>query len=552
MEARQHRRRRRGGIRQRQADEDSSSPDRSRSPCQRNLGGNVSSFSDCPHQLLKDFAWGQVSGPRTQEKAHSVVRECRKVLNSAGVPNPDQYLSNTICRIAMAGNWGNSSHNAANDLLEDFGLHRGQHLIQLLPDSEIADSIVSPSQFFKWLHQDHFDHWKQRFGARRNKLRDWWQKFFRTPGGARMKAKHPHLIRRQNWDTTIPINFHVDAGPVAKKNSAVICSWGAHHWAASGSEKQTRNLAATWISKKHLARTQNGFWVCFQAELELLQSGRDNGGQLLAPLERGSDVGWTCVLVKTKADLKEQCDEWGFKSFSSADEPCGLCRGNRSTRPWNIFSESADWVNTIYDHDAFVAFYTARDTHHPIWDWAGNGPDMTGIDLLHTTDDKGVSNFFCANLFQTAIQGYELADTDGSYPRSQERQLVILNRKIKEFQSADQEENRFPTLKLQNLYAQKAHSRNYPQLHGQGIKAANTRCLVKFAKSLAAALDDGTRLKSERRKCADHLFGFYDVVYSAGELLDLANSFSVNPPAPGRMPGGLRGFGLRSRNIFMF
>lgn len=506
-EFRGRRRRRGGGIRQQQND-DSSSDDteRSRSPC------DVVDTSELGHDLLRNFAWGDLSAPQAQQMAAEAINDTRAALVKAGVREPNAHLGQAIIRLASAGSWGNSPQNCQQQILKDFGLDSARHLLHPLQDS-IAHYIIHPHAFFSWLHHHKHRHFLARFGADPTKLQTWWGKFKNTPKGRRLFRDHPHLQHRTHLQYTIPIAFHVDAGPIAKKHSAAIASWSAFHGGVVGDDSTLNTLTATWVSTTHNARTDNKFWDEFQRSLEILQLGKD-GDRVLAPVH-GTDKCWTAVMVHQKADLEEMCNKWGLNHYNS-EHVCGFCLANRSTHQWNHTSPRALWIPTIFTRPTFLAYYRTPHNYHPLWDFPGIGPDTIGIDLLHVTDDKGVASIFIGSLFMDLIRSRALGN------HNFEQGLDIINDQIYDHYNVTRELNRVPKLGESNLTVVNARGSTFPQLRGPGIKAANTRCLMKFCVTLARTYDDGTDYSRHRRRAAACFQDFYDLVYSSGELPDLS------------------------------
>ena len=75
-----------------------------------------------------------------------------------------------------------------------------------------------------------------------------------------------------------------------------------------------------------------------------LADGRDENGEPVYIDEYGQS--WGAILIFAEADWEQGTVGWGLPSYNSADECCGWCQGNRSSRPITDMSESANWRPT--------------------------------------------------------------------------------------------------------------------------------------------------------------------------------------------------------------
>ena len=141
------RRRRRGGIRQRQAEQSDSDSQRSRSP------GIEVDTSELGHDLIRSFAWGDLSAPDVQKMAVDSLRDTRASLVKAGARDPDAFLGKAIIRLAGSGSWGQSAQNCQKQILKDFGLDRASHLVDTISDSILNNSITTKRNISQHAHQ---------------------------------------------------------------------------------------------------------------------------------------------------------------------------------------------------------------------------------------------------------------------------------------------------------------------------------------------------------------------------------------------------------------
>jgi len=134
------------------------------------------------------------------------------------------------------------------------------------------------------------------------------------------------------------------------------------------------------------------------------------------------------------------------------------------------------------------------------------------LDVLHLADHYGISSHIVANIFWSHVHAASLVLPGAT----QEARLDFLNGDIRAFYSGNGVEARVPTLKLSNLKRD-----GFPELHGNGIKAANTRALVPFAVDLQRRAVRMHPIVDNKHalKVVESLDKFYEVIYGADYFL---------------------------------
>ena len=296
-------------------------------------------------------------------------------------------------------------------------------------------------------------------------------------------------------------------------------------------------MSGAWISEGNDHGDQNKFWPSFLHYLHCLATGRFSRfnvgrkpwtktssklyklrGQLIAPIEDGSEISWTVVVILGKADLEELTEYYKLHSYNSTTRVCAFCFADRQLLPFNHFSKAAAWVLTLFKTTAdFQDYYRQDPEHHLLIGHPGVGPQFFGKDILHIGENRGITAGAIANCFETMLTDHELGPSYASG-------LAWLNTEIAKDYKRTGEQNRLPTLTRTCI---RASTTDFPCLSNPGIKAANTRAILPFVTRLCIRLDDGSELRHKRRLCIEHLNCFYEIIYSASEFLSEAESEQV-------------------------
>ena len=136
-------------------------------------------------------------------------------------------------------------------------------------------------------------------------------------------------------------------------------------------------------------------------------------------------------------------------------------------------------------------------------------------DMLHMLDHHGLSSFVLGEILHAHVSGDH--ETDVLPGATIDARLAFLNADIDAFYKTHHVKEKVPKLAMSNL-----KSDAYPELHGNGIKAATTRMLAPYAVSLQqrATTLRATPKNKHMQKVAQHLKGVYDLVYTAGTFLN--------------------------------
>ena len=101
---------------------------------------------------------------------------------------------------------------------------------------------------------------------------------------------------------------------------------------------------ATAIKLKKTRGIDHPCWDMFVGNFDALANGYDEDGQPVYIDEFGQV--WGAILLFSEADLEQDTVGWGLPSYNAADECCGWCLANRSSRPLTDMSADATWRPT--------------------------------------------------------------------------------------------------------------------------------------------------------------------------------------------------------------
>ena len=158
-------------------------------------------------ELLKDWAWDQMSAVKLQRLAEAGVRD--------GASHPE------LLRMAKIGGRGSQTArgNAQRDLIRHFCKKEAHYLIHKLEGS-LVDTCVMPHEFMHFLYTHFPLQFSARMGAVPAFCKNFWEQYRATEKGAEMFRIHPHLRNQEHLEFCIPLWIHCDAGPISKKLSA--------------------------------------------------------------------------------------------------------------------------------------------------------------------------------------------------------------------------------------------------------------------------------------------------------------------------------------------
>ena len=505
-----HLRRELGGWRQRVAAEVAQrqpSPSRQRSRSPRRHGSRADAIAGVPvrnseiaRELCFDWAWGLISSVK-------VARYCRACV-ADGIVHP------VVRRLASFGGWGSSDHNVSSQMLTMLFKHfKSQHLITRIDNSAVG-CMLEPHRLFSAVYKMSPVKVAGSFGMSTTKCFLFWEAFFATRDGALMRDVHPHLQGKtaEDLQTTLPLNFHADAGPFSIRHSALAFSWASVF--AIGSEMETRLLIATWV--KGASALPERVWPKVWDSFSLLASGRDAAGLPLAEDSEGRL--WGGVIAFGLADMEFWVVDVGMQGYNH-NSICGWCLANRSDKPWTDLGTTAAWQRSRCSNTEFLARLRPG---HGLLSWPGLNTWMCRLDPLHINDYKGCSSLIFGSIVWDIVRpGNEhhfAAVVHGGCVSIADR-LEAVDSLYCSHCKAFGISHRLPPISFRALFGDLSPQREYAQLRGPGVKGASTRAAMPFILWLANRFNDGTEVGHHRAVVAETCVGWYKLIYAAGLVL---------------------------------
>ena len=366
----------------------------------------------------------------------------------------------------------------------------------------MAEWIVLPHEMMGWLQDTNPAKFEKCLGGKPSGIANWWAELQAQPKGRELWAAHPWLRGRRPKDLSrhLPLMVFDDAGPVSNVSSSFIRCW--YSLLGGGSEKETRFLINTGIKEDG---KEDKSWA------EILNSFE----RLAQPVDGDK---WGGILLFVGADLDYICNVIGLPHFNST-QPCADCCANTTDLPHNDFGSNAAWRATVRTNDEYMN--AIRRPLHPLASHPIFNRFTYRHDMLHMLDHHGVASSIIANVFWEHVKhGTPTSVLPGA---TIGERVAFLNAEMKAWygQPPNNTCSRLPLLKPDNIKDADA----FPELHGNGVKAANTRGIVPFVLMLQerAVRELPDMRQRHILKVISSLQDIYDVCYSSTSFLTPAS-----------------------------
>ena len=416
------------------------------------------------------WAWGR-------SKAVSICED------AAAKAKPDGELEKRIAQGARQ-----NGHNAERLLESIVPTARLPPTIDVV-GSEI-NTVVLPFDSFHWLRTLNPFKFERHLGAHSSGLEDWWRSLQSRSDGAELWNHNQYLVGRTPSDLKwyVPLIVFDDAGPCSNNDSAYArCYFSI---TGRGSDVETRILISTGLKNADLNDLS---WPPIMASFD----------RLAGPI---GDNGWGAILLFLGSDLEYAANVLGMVSYNSAN-CCAECDANGSTVPHNDFSDGALWRHTVRDNATYLAHF--RQPLHPLVAHGWFNRFSYRHDILHMWDHHGITSTSVG-----CVLDHHVREASAVLPgNNQQIRLDFLNDDIRAFNSARGVLNKLPKLKLSNLTKD-----GFPDLHGQAVKAANTRSVIPYVVELQrrACVINATPLEKHMSKVVESLDVLYQLMYGVG------------------------------------
>ncbi len=312
----------------------------------------------------------------------------------------------------------------------------------------------------------------------------------------------------------IPIGLHGDAGAMSKQKSVLVLTWNS--LVAQGSSKQTRHII-TVIRKDQLlsnGATLDAIWDIISWSLNALATGKhpktDHAGKPLNGhkedlADQDLASGRRGVTLQMRGDWQWLCQCFGFPQWNCARNMCWICRAGNAQKPWQDFSQSAEWRGTVREHEQYIEDLAGSKLPR-IFQIIGFRQEGVVIDVMHCVD-LGVALHVIGNVFFEIVSSKKLGRTQADSVKELWRDLQAWYKKM-------HVPSRLSALKFEDF----KQSGKPPKFRG---KAANTRHLVPYVVKLCTQFDSGSEHDKFRLACATSLASFYGVLEACPQHMDV-------------------------------
>ena len=306
-----------------------------------------------------------------------------------------------------------------------------------------------------WLANTSSARFNLHFGASAGGVQEFWGAFSKRPACNEFRDVHPWLRGRSPADLKwhLPLIVFDDAGPFSATNITFARVW--YSILGRGSEKESRFVISTGIKDNAL---EDWSWPVIL----------DSFKRLAEPVEEGR---WGGILLFFGADLEYVCNILGLPDYNARENMCTDCLANTTDRPRNAFQANAGWRATLVDNRQYIA--EVRRPLRPLPAHAAFNRHTYRFDLLHMYDHHGVTSHVIGNVLWAHL-AHE-CESNVLLGIRREDPLACLQEDIEAFYRHCNVDNRLPPLKESKIKADA-----FPELRGNGVKAANTRALLPY------------------------------------------------------------------------
>ena len=466
--------------------------------------------------LLSDWSFGVLSSPHLKKHAKCAV--------------DDGMVHAHVIKLASIGGDTPNSQNCHRQLMNMLLKEPFRKLVSRVEGDSPIKFCIQPHLLLNFLLSHFRTHTTRSFGFSEALCLRFWTGLWESESGRDIFETHPDLQGKTPPDLihTLPLTIHEDAGPFTKRLSMNTISWGC--CIGTGTELETKNIFAAHVKEKgsRLSTQDPGFRMMVDS-FAVMASGvgprLDNNqhefpsdsaefllrNNVVLPGVNGEP--WSTIVLFGKADMEAATVGWGLKSYNAGDECCGYCGANRTTRPFTDLQETALWrPTTIVSLERFLE--RIQTPHHPLIDARFFTRYFVRIDIMHNLDHKGVASTVAGSIILPLIK------FETRLGSNQHARLDALNSRLHTWQCDHRTTVRMPPIDLANLTITGAGGSVLATLHGPLVKAANTRHIVPWLRSIAFEFFDGSSQEhSSIRKVIDSLCVVYMVLYQSEMFL---------------------------------
>lgn len=357
--------------------------------------------------LISKWSWGVFSAPLVQELADAAVRD--------GCEDP---ALKSLASIGSGGRFPGNCHRDILNIVPPTHAHKALSKFQVSiaqrPHGflEVEHSLLLPHELFHIIYTHHPETFASGIlGGGSDTVELFWHSMSDHPG----YTEHPVKGRPEHKRKAVPIALHGDGVPVSGVGKSWSKSMDAYSWTSLLSRGPTAKvLFLIYIMSPKMVVKMEGrnfmeeFFKRLRWSLYWLFLGvfplRDHRG---VPFPPGSSdarragqplaAGYFGVLWSLRADLDHMAKAYKFPFWNQA-EPCGLCRANRTDKPWTDAKTNAAWTNTIWE----TRPWKEAAARHMLFELPGAGPWLFIPDIMHTLH-LGVYSYFLGSVLELLV-----------------------------------------------------------------------------------------------------------------------------------------------------
>ena len=325
---------------------------------------------------------------------------------------------------------------------------------------------------------------------------------------APLVAEHPYMSRA-DWARSIPFGIHGDGGKYSHQDSLFVIAMNS--LLGAGATSLQRFLITTIRKAELVDDTLDSIFAIaawsFNAMLTGLSPSMDWQGRKVAGKPRYLADG-NRVLMSVRGDWEFFSSVFRFPYWHGATNMCWQCAASSSNPELTFtdFSQTAKWRTTRRTHASYLAELERDGKVVPaLFGAVGLRIEAVMVDILHTVD-LGITAHIVANMF------WELALAK-TWPGIQTEAVSLLTAEMKAWLSRTRAKYR---LQGELSVSRIRTSNDWPKLKG---KAAQLRCLSRFALEFARKHDSGSQHDRRRSGVAQLLVRFCEIVDQEGTFL---------------------------------
>ena len=344
-------------------------------------------------QLKKDWAQGKIAAITVQKYAEKAAAQGAKWLSD----------------VAAAGTHGKHASSVHRSLIRLFGYPKGAPPIDWveIPTRNGREShpFIFPHKLFATLYKERHNYFLNTVRGAPGAARSFWEELVARDNP--FVKKHP-LIK--DFDHTLPLGVHGDAGAFTKHDSLMVISWNG--LLGMSGESRVKRFVFTFVRKAtYTPETLDRIFTLLSWSFNAMARGLeptlnwDDNPTLLQPSALAGP--YTGVLTHIRGDWQFYVEIFQFPPWNGAIRMCWLCRASSSIEflAFTNCAEGAQWHNTRFSDESYRAHMRGLGLVLPVLLLLviGLRLECILIDALHSLD-LGFSSHVIANTMWEGVK----------------------------------------------------------------------------------------------------------------------------------------------------